>query len=217
MLCNVYLHRLDRAWDEGDGALVRFADDLLVMCWSRDQAERALECLTRLLADLGLAPKVAKTRIVHLQPDGGGFDFLGFHHRLVRSRGVLGKPKVTFLARWPSDRAMRHARDRIREMTARSQQLLSPEAIVEQLNAFLRGWAGYFRFGHSARRLIAIWWFARKRLARFVRARYRRSMGFGWWVLVSSRPVDLGLVSLSGITVSYQGWEALVGETECRR
>ena len=63
-MCNVYLHRLDRAWDGHDGILARFADDLVVMCWSRGQAERALERLTVLLADLGLEPKAAKTRIV---------------------------------------------------------------------------------------------------------------------------------------------------------
>jgi len=64
VMCNVYLHRLDRAWDGGDGALVRFADDLVVMCWSRSQAGQALQCLTDLLADLGLEPKAAKTKIV---------------------------------------------------------------------------------------------------------------------------------------------------------
>jgi RNA-directed DNA polymerase len=170
------------------------------MRWSQSQAERALECLTRLLADLGLEPKAAKTRIVSLQPGGGGFDFLGFHHRLVRSRGDRGRRKVTFLARWPSDRAMRHARDRIREITDRSRLLLPPQVIVERLNAFLRGWAGYFRFGHSARHLSMIRRFAQERLARFVRARHKRSMGFGWRVLSRSRPVDLGLISLYGIS-----------------
>ena len=92
---------------------------LVVMCWSRSQAEQALQRLTDLLADLGLEPKAAKTRIVHLEEGGRGFDFLGFHHRLVRSRGLGGKPQVMFLARWPSDRAMQHARDRIRELTGR--------------------------------------------------------------------------------------------------
>ena len=68
-MCNVYLHRLDREWDERDGVLVRYADDATVMCWSRSQAERALERLTALLAGLGLEPKAAKTRIVHLQEE----------------------------------------------------------------------------------------------------------------------------------------------------
>ena len=43
--------------------------------------------LTALLAGLGLEPKAAKTRIVQLEVGGGGFEFPGFHHRLVRSRG----------------------------------------------------------------------------------------------------------------------------------
>ena len=84
-MCNVYLHRLDREWDDRDGVLCRYADDLVVMCWSGSQAGAALERLTDLLAGLGLEPKAAKTRIVHLEEGGGGFDFLGFHHRLVPS------------------------------------------------------------------------------------------------------------------------------------
>ena len=142
VMCNVYLHRLDRAWDDADGVLVRFADDLVVMCWSRSQAEQALARLADLLAGLGLEPKAAKTRIVHLEEGGEGFDFLGFRHRLVRSRGLNGKKPVTFLARWPSDRALQHARDRIRELTGRRRLLLWPELIAEDLNGFLRGSPG---------------------------------------------------------------------------
>ena len=71
------------------------------MCRSRQQAEAALARLGQLLADLGLEPKEAKTRIVRLEVGGPGFDFLGFHHRLVRSRGIRGRKGVTFLARWP--------------------------------------------------------------------------------------------------------------------
>src|SRR5258708_20874819 len=62
VMCNVYLHRLDRAWDEHDGVLARYADDLVVMCWSRSQAERALERLTAVLAGRGLAPKAGTPR-----------------------------------------------------------------------------------------------------------------------------------------------------------
>ncbi|WP_329094200.1 MULTISPECIES: group II intron reverse transcriptase/maturase [unclassified Streptosporangium] len=202
LLCNVYLHRLDREWDESDGTLVRFADDLIVMCWSQSQAERALARLTGLLADLGLEPKAAKTRIVHLQVGGEGLDFLGFHHRLVRSRGDRGRAKVAFLARWPADKAMRYARDRIREITDRRRLLLRPETITEDLNAFLRGWAAYFKYGHSAQRLSKIRRYAQQRLARFVSKKHRRSTAFGWWVMVCSRPIDLGLISLYGIVVA---------------
>lgn len=56
---------------------MRYADDLLVLCKSAQQAEAALARLRALLAELGLEPKEAKTRIVHLEVSGDGFDFLG--------------------------------------------------------------------------------------------------------------------------------------------
>ena len=84
--------------------LVRYADDLVVMCHSRAQAEAALAQLTAMLAKLGLQPKAAKTRIVQLAVGGEGFDFLGFHHRLVQSQGRRGRRGVAFLARWPRRR-----------------------------------------------------------------------------------------------------------------
>jgi RNA-directed DNA polymerase len=85
LLANVYLHRLDRCWRaRGRGVLVRYADDLVVLCHNRRDAERALAALTAILAEMGLEPKQAKTRIVHLEEGGEGLDFLGFHHRRVR-------------------------------------------------------------------------------------------------------------------------------------
>jgi RNA-directed DNA polymerase len=200
VMCNVYLHRLDRAWDERDGILCRYADDLIVMCWSRSQAEAALERLTVLLAGLGLEPKAAKTRIVHLEEGGPGFDFLGFHHRLVRSRGLHGKKRTAFLARWPANRAVQHARDRIRELTARRRLLLPPEVIAQDVNAFLRGWAAYFRYGHSARCLSKIRRYAWMRLTLFISKKHRRSRHFGQYVMLNAPP-GLRLVSLYGITV----------------
>ena len=114
LLCNVYLHRLDRVWrTHGCGVLVRYADDLVVMCRTEAEAERALAALGAVLAELGLELKEAKTRIVHLCEGGEGLDFLGFHHRWVRARGPRVR-HVTFLARWPSRAAMQHARDRVR-------------------------------------------------------------------------------------------------------
>jgi RNA-directed DNA polymerase len=209
VLCNVYLHRLDRAWDEQDGVLVRYADDAAVMCWSRSQAERALERLTGLLADLGLEPKAAKTRIVRLEVGGGGFDFLGFHHRLVRSPGLNGKRPVVFLARWPADKAMQHARDRIRELTRRSRLLLTVKQIVEDLNRFLGGWAAFFRFGNSAARFEEIRSYSRMRLALFISKRHRRSRAFGWSVVTFQSPNQLGLITLPGIVVDprpFRDW-----------
>ncbi len=95
VLCNVYLHRLDRRWTErGAGVLVRFADDLVVCCHSKREAEAALSALRSILAELGLEPKAAKTRIVHLEEGGEGLDFLGFHHRRVRGERGYRTPQI---------------------------------------------------------------------------------------------------------------------------
>jgi RNA-directed DNA polymerase len=159
LLCNVYLHRIDRAWDvRQHGVIVRFADDVVVMCKSREQAEAALARLRTVLAELGLEPKEAKTRIAHLEVGGAGFDFLGFHHRLVRIVGRRNRKwSVTFLARWPADRAMKHARDRVRELTRRSRLLLPVDVIVEDVNRFLRGWAAYCASRGCARLIGGRW------------------------------------------------------------
>ena len=199
LLANVYLHRLDRAWDaRRHGVLVRYADDLVVMCKSRQQAEAALAQLRLLLAGLGLEPKPAKTRIVQLRVGGEGFDFLGFHHRLVRSQGRVKTKGVTFLARWPSRKAMQHARDRVRELTVRSRLLLPVEWVVEQVNRFVLGWAGYFRYGNSADQFDKLSRYVRLRLAIFIARRQRRSRSYGWYVLDHASTNQLGLIGLHG-------------------
>ena len=108
------------------------------MCRTEGEARRALAALRALSAQFGLEPKEAKTRIVHLSEGGEGFDFLGFHHRYVRGRTRRSR-HVIFLARWPSRRARQHARDRIRELTARERLLLSVEHVVQDVNGFLHG------------------------------------------------------------------------------
>ncbi len=179
------------------------------MCKSQQQAEAALARLRALLADLGLEPKAAKTRIVHLQVGGEGLDFLGFHHRLVSSQGRVGTKGVTFLARWPARRAMQHARDRIRDLTVRSRLLLPVDWVVESVNRFLRGWAAYFRYGNSADQFDKINRYARMRLAGFDAKRHRRSRHFGWYVVAFASPNQLGLVDLHGTVAAprpFRDW-----------
>jgi group II intron reverse transcriptase/maturase len=209
LLANVYLHRIDRAWDVREhGVLVRFADDVVVMCASRAQAEAALARLTVLLAELGLEPKAAKTRIVQLSVGGGGFDFLGFHHRLVRSDGRRTGKHVTFLARWPTAKAMQRARDRIRELTDRSKLLLPVEVIVGNVNRFVRGWAAYFRYGNSSRLFDTIQGYMRMRLALVISKRHKRTRAYGWSVVHFQSPNHLGLISLDGIVAAPRPFRA---------
>jgi len=201
-LCNVYLHRLDRQWTErGHGVLVRFADDLVVMCQGREEAEGALGALRTILAELGLTLKEAKTRIVELREGGEGLDFLGFHHRWVRGNTPASR-HLCFLVRWPSRQAMQYARDRIREMTERRWLLRPVDEVTGKVNVFLRGWAGYFRYGNSARHFDAIGAYATERLVLFVAKRHKRSRNYGWSVLAFQSPDRLGLIDLNGIVVA---------------
>ena len=215
-MCTVYLHRLDRAWDTCEhGVLVRYCDDLVVMCRSRGQAEAALKRLTVLLGELGLAPKPSKTRIVHLAEGGDGVDFLGFHNRLVRGR-TPRSAHLRFLARWPTQRAVQHARERIRAITARSRLLVPVEHIVRELNVFLRGWAGYFRYGNSARVLGQIRNYALTRLALWLSKRGNRRRAPGWGMAQILRSADhLGLIDLDGLVVPPRPFRAW--KVECRR
>ncbi len=209
LLANVYLHRIDRAWDgRRHGVLVRYADDVVVMCASRAQAEAALARLTAVLAELGLEPKAAKTRIVALAVGGEGLDFLGFHHRLVRSDGRRTGRHVTFLARWPTSKAMQHARDRIRELTDRSRLLLPVEVIVATVNRFVRGWAAYFRYGNSARHFDKIRGYMGMRLALIVSKRHKRSRAFGRSVVFFQSPNRLGLINLDGTVAAPRPFRA---------
>jgi len=208
VLANVYLHRLDRQWTErGHGVLARFADDLVVCCHTKREAEAALVALRSILAELGLEPKAAKTRIVHLTDGGEGLDFLGFHHRRVR--GERGYKHLRFLARWPSREAMQRARDRIREITDSKRLRDSVGVIVQELNRFLRGWANYFRYGNSRLHFTRITTYALRRLALFVAKRHQRRSGYGMTVVAFVSPNRMGLVNLDGLVVTpspFRDW-----------
>ena len=218
VLCNVYLHQMDRIWQVREhGVLVRYCDDVVVMCRSRQQAEAALVRLRQVLADLGLDLKEAKTRIVHLRVGGEGLTFLGFDHRMIRSPAGQGRRQITFLARWPSDKAMQRARDRIRELTRRSRFRLPVETVVAEMNLFLRGWAAYFKYGNSATRFVTLQWYANQRLGLFLSKRYRRGRRFGRWLVGVRSPVHLRLINLGGIVVPPRPNRPWRGKTEYRR
>jgi group II intron reverse transcriptase/maturase len=190
LLANVYLNALDRAWEDGHGGLgvlVRYCDDLVILCRTRAQAEAAMRQLRALLAELRLELAEAKTRLVYLDNDGeGSFDFLGFHHQMVES---FSKPGWHFLARWPSAAATQAARARIRELTDRRLLRLPVEDVVTNLSRFLTGWAGYFRPGNSTTQFHKLDLYTAERLARWIGMRHqsRRPLAYGYWRLRQER------------------------------
>jgi group II intron reverse transcriptase/maturase len=216
VLCNVYLHRLDREWQaRGSGLLLRYADDLLALCKTKREAENALAALAAILADMGLELKSAKTRIVHLREGGEGVNFLGFHHRWGRGR-TAGSTHIEFLARWPSRQAMQHARDRVRELTARDRLRWPVEQVVGDLNRFLRGWAGYFRYGNSTVQFDTIIRHAERRLQLWIAASHQQPWRYGRKAF-AARSDRYGLISLNGTIAAPRPNRPWRQGAECRR
>jgi hypothetical protein len=176
------------------GVLVRYADDLVVLCPTEERADTALAALAEILAGLGLSLSEAKTHVVDLRVSGAGFDFLGFHHRRVESFTHKGR---YFCGRWPSERAVRRAKERIRSHTERRWLLLSAEYVVENLNRFLVGWRGYFAKGNSTTVFHDLDQFVTERMARFITKKHgyhRRNFG----LMILRDQNRLGLVRLTG-------------------
>ena len=149
VIMNVALHGMEQAagvryWEgsatlravPGTPVLVRYADDLAVLCASRAQAEQVKERLAGWLEPRGLAFNEAKTRIVHLSQ---GFDFLGFSIRRYPNGKLLTKP---------SKEAMRRIRERL-SAEATALRGANADALIARLNPIITGWAAYYRIGVS--------------------------------------------------------------------
>jgi RNA-directed DNA polymerase len=171
LLANIYLHAFDRAWTEhGTGELVRYADDFVVLCSSRSQAEEAQQRASVLLSELGLSLHPEKTRVVDLREGREGFDFLGCHFRARMSGKIWEERRIVrfYLHRWPSQRSMKRARAKIKVLTARSQVGQQLKGVIERLNSFLRGWGNYFRTGNAGSKFTSMDRYVAWRLKRFL-------------------------------------------------
>ena len=145
VLLNVALHGMEQAagvryYPTGSSAgrlvvgsptVIRYADDLVALCHSRQEALEVKARLAAWLAPRGLAFNEDKTRVVTLDE---GFDFLGFN---VRRYG--GKPLIK-----PSKAAVRRIRERLRT-ELRSLRGTNAETVIRRLNPIIRGWAAYYR------------------------------------------------------------------------
>ena len=172
LLANIVLDELDETWEREWsqlGQMVRYADDFVIVCRTRRQADEALERVRAILRAMGLALHPTKTRIVELRVRGEGLDFLGCHLRIVRSH-FKGK---TYLFRWPRARAMTALREKIRSVTGwrRWGRVQDIRPVIEELNPILRGWGNYFRTGNASRHFNSIDRYVHQRLIRLLRRR----------------------------------------------
>jgi group II intron reverse transcriptase/maturase len=155
LLSNIYLHVLDDVWTRRFphlGMLVRYADDFVIMCDTRAACARAEQRVRAIFARLGLELHPDKTRRVDLSRGCEGFDFLGCHLRKRMSGRLWARQhrRVYYLQRWPSARAMRRIRQRVKAATDRRACHRPLRDTIAQLNPVLRGWAAYFCTGNAA-------------------------------------------------------------------
>ncbi|MEV5837700.1 group II intron maturase-specific domain-containing protein [Nocardia sp. NPDC052112] len=140
----------------GAPVLVRYADDLAVCCYSQQQAEQVKVRLAQWLTPSGLSFNQDKTRIVHVESDGG-FDFLGVTIRRYRQHG----PRPSKLLITPSRDAVKRIRKRL-ALEMRGLRGSNAAAVIARLNPIIRGWAAYYRPVVSSRVFAAlnhyVWW-----------------------------------------------------------
>ena len=169
LLANVMLDFLDGVWERQCkplGLLVRYADDFVVLCRTRLAAEEALRRLGIILERLRLRLHPDKTRIVGLGLGEEGFDFLGCHLQIVKSH-FKGR---MYLFRWPSRKAMKHIRIRVRDLTDQRRRagMKDIREVIRDLNPVLRGWGNYFRTGNASQQFRKIDLYVGERLTRLM-------------------------------------------------
>jgi RNA-directed DNA polymerase len=172
LLANVYLNKLDRIWAARCGqlgTLVRYADDFVAMCGTESRAREALRRIGLVMDRLGLTLHPTKTRVVDLRRGKEGFVFLGCTIR--KKRSIQRNPRWYFVQRWPSPKATKRLRDRVRDITAARQSGKEVKQIVADLNPVLRGWGHYFRTGNADREFNKMDGFVFRSLRRW---QYRR-------------------------------------------
>jgi RNA-directed DNA polymerase len=182
LLANIFLHVLDTELSaRGVGELVRYADDGVVLCRSATQAEHALAAVGEILVSLGLRLHPDKTKLVDLRAGREGLDFLGCHFRARMSGRLWEQQRVIryYLHRWPSQRAMKRLRDKVRDRTGRSRVGQDIREVIAELNPILRGWGNYFRTGNAAKKFRQIDWYVTRRLFRLMVKKRGRNLRAG--------------------------------------
>ena len=152
LLANIYLNKLDRIWAARCsqlGMLIRYADDFVAMCRTESAAREALRRIGWVMNRLGLTLHPAKTRLVDLRRGKESFVFLGCTIR--KKRSIQRTPRWHFMQRWPSPKAMKKLRARVREITSKRKSGKDVKQLIVELNPVLRGWGNYFRTGNADR------------------------------------------------------------------
>jgi group II intron reverse transcriptase/maturase len=202
LLSNILLTPFDREMRRRGYRLTRYADDWVVTCGTRAEAQAVLATANRILEQLGVRINPEKTRIVHARH---GFEFLGYKIKRGTRRMTLEPSKINSGARqgalyaYPTEKSMRRFKDRVRQITQRRVPLTT-EGVIGELNPVIRGWGLYYHKAHVRRRFNQLnRWIVR----RIWSHRFKRWRCSGWKELPETRLYgEMGLVNLISLIPS---------------
>ena len=200
LLSNIYLHYLDRIWQnkcEHIGKLVRYADDLVLMCDTESKAKEAHRRLSLIMERLGLKLTSGEDPDRELSRGKESFEFLGCTIR--KRRSIQRNPRWHFVQRWPSPKAMKRIRERVHELTDASRGgTRDVKQMIASLNPVLRGWGNYFRTGNADDKFNQVDRYVHCRLRRWSTAAVDnvRACRVDQWP--PQRFYDMGLYQLQG-------------------
>jgi RNA-directed DNA polymerase len=204
VLANLFMHYAFDTWIAREHPMVRFeryADDIVVHCVSRRQAERVLADIAVRMTEVGLALHPDKTRIVYCQ-DGTrrgraehtSFTFLGFTFRARKARNSKTGRYFTRFLPAVSREALKAKGARLRKMRIHMRQHLDLDDLARWLNPIVAGWMNYYgRFHRSA--LYPLLQRVSTYLRRWAGKKYRRLRTYSafkrWWTRLLDREPDL--------------------------
>lgn len=182
LLANIYLHPFDEIMTGEGFRVIRYADDIVVLCRTRGEAEAALIRIRQILEGmLKLRLNIQKTRVIHKSQ---GFEFLGYYFGCGYSDYKL-----------PRQRAVEAFKDKVRHITRRRQPK-SMSMIICELNPVVRGWGNYFLRGNCKRIFTELDFWLRNRVTVF---KLKRQGGYGHRKYPYSRLRDMGMFFLKDL------------------
>lgn len=195
LLSNIYLTPFDNAMTRKGFRLTRFADDWLIVCQNREEAEEALKTAKEELEKLGLTLHPNKTRITNIK---WGFEFLGY--KIKRGKGfklpkckIKSATNVLNLYAFPTEKSIGRFMDTIRQRTKRKIPITLKE-MIDSINSVIRGWGNYYHKAHVRKLFNKL---DRWIIRRLWNHQYKKWRNTGWKKYSAKRLYDeYGLVNL---------------------
>lgn len=185
LLSNIYLNYMDRIWEEKGnkiGKMVRYADDAVVICKTKKDANHALGLIRYIMKQLNLELNEEKTRIVGLYGCKENFVFLGMRNQYAKLRKSNGR-EFSVLIQYPSIKAMRKIRTEINDVVGNRGKLKRDiKMLIDEINPKITGWRNYYGLKFAEKWMKKLDWHI---LQRFTR----------WWNKKKQRRVHLSNIS----------------------